>query len=675
MNLEVVTNSKMIENLGWALLHSIWQIALVAVGLNVLLRLLKNSTSNARYLASVFALALALVLPVLTFIQLSQSIPLGPFSSENAIAKTPMRVERAGSRSAEPLIANAETGPLRSLGQGSLVQSVRALVDENLPYVLPFVVLVWLLGVMAFAARLCGGAWQIHVFKTRGVSGPDVEWQERFSVLCAKLRIKRAVTFLRSDLVKTPIVVGFLKPFVLVPAAIFLQIDPRQLETLLAHELVHIRRHDALVNLAQSMIEPLFFYHPCVWWMSSVIRTEREFAADDAVLNALEDSHIVYANALADLEEIRQLTDQGLPSVVTAANGGNLMKRIQRILQKNTETRVSTSAWSAAFAIALISAVLLSVFSFNQTALVNAQSRGKDKKIAVGFVSIPPLDRSDDPPKDSFATAQLLMEILKSHRIPATGFVNGSSVSDGEKIFPVRAEIVKKWRDEGFEVGLGGFNHLSFYDTPYDQYVANSEKNQAVVKKILGEAADVRYYSYPYLNTGKSVEDRDRFESWLASRGLSTVKYTVDNQEWMYSYAYDMARNDNDLNTMKEIRESFLNYMSKMFDHFETYSREMFGRDIAQTMVLTSSRLVADTGHELFGMLEKRGYKFVPISAAQRDPAYQTAEDFMGKAGISWFERWQMKRGKRLLDEPLVDSQIQRIWEAKKNAPKSEKTK
>ena len=540
MNLEVLTNSKLIENLGWTLLHSVWQIALVALGLYIVLRFLRNSASNARYLASVGALALAFLLPVLTFIQLSKGVTLDSFSTGNAVAGSSMRIERATSRLAESAVVNAETEPPPTPGMKSWIKNVKTAFDENLADVLPFVVLVWFFGVMAFAVRLCGGAWRIHVFKTREVSAPDVEWQARFSTLCAKLKIRKTVEFLRSDLVKTPIVVGFLKPFVLVPAGIFLQIDPRQLETLLAHELIHIRRYDAVVNLAQSVIETLFFYHPCVWWMSSVIRTEREFAADDAVIRALENSHIVYANALADLEEIRQRTDQGLPSVVTAANGGNLMKRIQRILQKNTETRVSTSAWSAAFAIALISAVLLSVFSFNQTALVNAQSRGKDKKIAVGFVSIPPLDRSDNPPKDSFATAQLLMEILKSHRVPATGFVNGSSVSDGEKIFPVRAEIVRKWRDEGFEVGVGGFNHIWFYETPYDQYVANAEKNHAVVRKILGEKADLRYYSYPYLNTGKSVEDRDRFESWLAGRGLSSVKYTVDNNEWMYSYAYDM---------------------------------------------------------------------------------------------------------------------------------------
>ena len=69
-------------------------------------------------------------------------------------------------------------------------------------------------------------------------------------------------------------------------------------------------------------------------------------------------------------------------------------------------------------------------------------------------------------------------------------------------------------------------------------------------------------------------------------------------------------------------------------------------------------------------MLEKRGYKFVSLSDAQSDPAYQTPEDFAGKAGISWFERWQMKQGKPLLDEPNPDANIQKVWESNKGVQK-----
>jgi peptidoglycan/xylan/chitin deacetylase (PgdA/CDA1 family) len=255
------------------------------------------------------------------------------------------------------------------------------------------------------------------------------------------------------------------------------------------------------------------------------------------------------------------------------------------------------------------------------------------------------------------------------HKVPATGFLQGGMISDGEKFFPVRKEIARMWIDAGFEVGLGGFKHISLYDTPVDDYIANLEKNERVAKQLLGDMGlPPRYFSYPFLNAGKTAEDKAKVEAWLAGRGYTSVKYTVDNQEWMYSFAYDMARNDNDVNTMKEVREAYLGYMSRMFDHYEAYSKEMFGRDIAQTMVLTPSRLVTDTADEFFSMIEKRGYSFITVDEAQSDEAYKTRENFTGKAGISWFERWAMAAKRPLLDEPTIDPNVQKMWAERKPA-------
>ena len=134
----------------------------------------------------------------------------------------------------------------------------------------------------------------------------------------------------------------------------------------------------------------------------------------------------------------------------------------------------------------------------------------------------------------------------------------------------------------------------------------------------------------------------------------------------MYSYTYCIAIKDNDFNTMKKIRREFFDYMTKMLAHYEAYSEEMFGRQIPQTMVLTPSRLVADTADELFGLLEKRDYAFVSINETQADDAYQTKENFVGESGISWFERWQMARGSRLREEPGVSQAVQKIWDKAK---------
>jgi beta-lactamase regulating signal transducer with metallopeptidase domain len=676
MNWEILANSKLIENLGWTLVHSLWEIALVAFVLFPALRILRGFSANARYAAAVSALALASILPVITFIQLSRNA--APFFSQtaNSSANFGEKVQKEAARreyiSADEKI-KTEQAAARNTSPGA-IENLQNAFNENFVRVLPLAVGLWLLGVVFFGFRFAGGVWQLHVYKTRKISAPAADWQEKFAALGERLKITQSVKLLRSNLIETPIVVGWLKPVILVPASVFLQIGTRELETIIAHELVHIRRADAFVNFAQNFAEVVFFYHPCVWWISREIRQEREFAADAAVLEIFENSRIVYANALANLEAIRARANQTLPRFVTAANGGNLMQRIRKILQKNTEIKRSASAWSAGLAFAFISAVLLAVLSFNQTSVVNAQKKTGAKRIAIGFVSIPPLDRTANPPKDSDATIRLLIEKLKSHKVPAIGFLQGGMISDGEKLFPVRANMVRLWRDAGLEVGIGNFKHVWFYDTPYEEYVAGVEKNEQIARKILAEKnLSLKYFSYPFLNTGKTADDRQRFENWLQARGLAPVKYTFDNSEWLYSYAYDMARNDNDVNTMNEVRAAFVKYMSEMFDHYEAYSQEMFGRDIAQTMVLTPSRLITDSADDLFGMIEKRGYKFVAMEEALADEAYKTPENFVntrdaiGKSGISWFERWTLAQGKKLREEPKVDARVWKTWEEKKS--------
>ncbi len=354
------------------------------------------------------------------------------------------------------------------------------------------------------------------------------------------------------------------------------------------------------------------------------------------------------------------------------------MLRINRILEKNTERQnPKHTLWSAVgLALLLISALMTSLFWSDSSFDVNAQSKGKNKKMAIGFVSIPPLGRVSDARKDAEATnrsrakelkIRLMLLRLKANKIPAIGFVQGSLISDGEKMYPGGAETLRTWRDLGFEIGIGGFKHIWFHDTPFDDYVANVEKNERITKQILAEKnLPLRYFSYPFLNTGKASEDKIKFENWLAERGLRSVKYTFDNQEWMYSYAYEAAWKDNDTSTMNQIRAEFIDYMSKMLEHYEAYSTEMFGRHISQTLVLTPSLLVADASDDLFGMFERNGYQFVSMDEAQGDAAYQTEEKIVeSKSGISWFERWQMAQGKKLRDEPRVAASVWKIWNEK----------
>ena len=306
--------------MGWTLIHSLWQIALVACVLLCILRILKNVSPNLRYGVSVLALVVSVITPVVTYVRLSGNTI--PDLSKYDISKQTARddLENAPANPGDSAVARANN-PLsvsEETGTTALLIGLRDYLIQSIPSILPFAVGMWLLGVALFSLRLGGGIWQLRRYKTQGIEAVDENWQQVFSALCERLDIAHKIKLLQSTLVETPIAIGFFKPLIIVPASVFLQISPQELETIIAHELIHIRRYDPFVNVFQSMIEVLFFYHPGVWWISAQIRREREFAADNAVMEIFGDSHTVYANALANLEEIRHLANKQMPR----CNGG-----------------------------------------------------------------------------------------------------------------------------------------------------------------------------------------------------------------------------------------------------------------------------------------------------------------------------------------------------------------
>ena len=111
------------------------------------------------------------------------------------------------------------------------------------------------------------------------------------------------------------------------PVGLLAGLPAGQIESILLHELAHIRRHDYLVNLMQIVVESLVFYHPAVWWISGVMRAERENCCDDLVV-ATQGDAFAYAAALTALEQNRGT----VRDAVLAATGGSLVKRVRRLL-------------------------------------------------------------------------------------------------------------------------------------------------------------------------------------------------------------------------------------------------------------------------------------------------------------------------------------------------------
>jgi beta-lactamase regulating signal transducer with metallopeptidase domain len=162
----------------------------------------------------------------------------------------------------------------------------------------------------------------------RRAKAAPAAWQRRARRLAASLGVHPAAPLLASRAVDVPMVIGWIRPVILLPAAALAGLGPAALEAVLVHELEHIRRRDYLVNLLQSLAEVLLFYHPAVWWVSRQVRLEREHCCDDAAVTHCGDP-LLYARALTSLEELRH-SPEPRPALALAATGGILTPSLPR---------------------------------------------------------------------------------------------------------------------------------------------------------------------------------------------------------------------------------------------------------------------------------------------------------------------------------------------------------
>lgn len=356
----------LVERMGWVLVHSLWQGAAIGLLCALVLLVLRGASPNARYLAACAALALTAAAPVATFfawppkpvaIASPREIvtPVAPRLADAAVSPQP-----AAERTVPPAM-RAET-PARADVQPPTAPPITPpwhLLSASVSQASPWLVAGWIAGVLVLSVRLMAGWIQVQSMKQRRTASVAVEWEQRLGELARKVGVSGPVRLLTSTLAESPLVIGWLAPVVLLPASLLTGLAPQQLEALLAHELAHIRRHDYLVNLFQSALETVLFYHPVVWWLGARIRDERENACDDLAIEACGD-RLVYARALTFIEERRGRSGELAP----AASGGALLLRIRRLLGLRPRVERFTAVWGASLltaclAMATVAAALL----------------------------------------------------------------------------------------------------------------------------------------------------------------------------------------------------------------------------------------------------------------------------------------------------------------------------
>jgi bla regulator protein BlaR1 len=308
-----------IAHIGATLLDSVWQAGLVGLETGVALIGLRKARPQARYFTACAGLLMCLLWPL---VELAARLHGG----SAAMSGTPVLVQLLPDASA------SGGGGWKLFLQGHLA----------------WVVAGWAACAGALGLRLALGL--VWIRRSARSQRTDAHWNARLAGMAAQFGIAREVRLRVVDTLASPVTAGWWRPVVLVPASLLCGMPPHLLEALLAHELAHVRRCDYLVNLAQNVIETILFYHPVVWWLSHRIRVEREQIADDIAARQLGEPRRL-ALALSELERLQFSTHH----LAQAANGGNLMSRIKRLVRPETHT----STWKAAVPVLAMAAACI----------------------------------------------------------------------------------------------------------------------------------------------------------------------------------------------------------------------------------------------------------------------------------------------------------------------------
>ncbi|TQV84477.1 M56 family metallopeptidase [Aliikangiella coralliicola] len=404
-------DAHLISSLASTLLHFSWQAALIALFLKSILLVTSNNSFHFRYISAILALLMCCIAPIVTF---------GYFYQD-------------------PTIINQGL-TLATHGEEIVVQSLSSDMGKDEPkntYFIEFLgksinqsylVLLWAVGVFLTLLKFVIDVQRTYVLSRKDTCPVSAEIQAMVDQIVSQLKITRPVRVVKSGLANVPVVIGWLKPTILLPVAITIGLDKQQLELILAHELAHVKRLDFLVNLIQSTIQVLFFFHPCIYWINRVIREEREYICDSVALKVVGDdqgSRLELAKALLSTAELKE---GNLSLIAVAASDGHLKNRITRIVSIERQRLPSLNAL-----LFLVSAI---AFSFAAMAATNSIDMVKDNALVLpktepsnetqpGVVSDTTFRDLDDGGKAKSKAVDLPAKIA-----PAKSLERGQSTSD-----------------------------------------------------------------------------------------------------------------------------------------------------------------------------------------------------------------------------------------------------
>ncbi len=292
-------------------------------------------------------------------------------------------------------------------------------------------------------------------------------------------------------------------------------------------------------------------------------------------------------------------------------------------------------------------------------------SFAQSRTIAITFDDLPyaPDDR-DSLVLLQRTTANMTAEVKRRH-LPAVAFVNENKVISHDGEVDARVALLEQWLDAGAELGNHNFVHVGLTATPLAKVEDAVIQGEPIIRQLMERRGmKLRYYRQPFMQTGTTAEMKATFDKFLADRGYTVAPFTIEDSDWDFSDAYGLAREKHDDPLRVRVKQAYFDYFDQMVDWFERVAQDTFGHPIAHILIIHADEINGDCLPELLARLEKRGYQFISLDKALRDPAYQTPDGYIGKWGPSYLHRWRISLDKpdMLKEEPDPPEWVQELF-------------
>jgi len=267
--------------------------------------------------------------------------------------------------------------------------------------------------------------------------------------------------------------------------------------------------------------------------------------------------------------------------------------------------------------------------------------------ISITFDDLPVVCRCETNAERLEITEKLLATFEKFN-VPVLAVVTEQKLETDGVVDPGRVALLEKWIQAGHELGNHGYGHQDINDISMEEYKQDILLGEPITRPLAERAGSpYRFFRHAYLSAGENLQVREELQDFLIANNYMIAPNTITYQDYTFSGSYERALRKGDTILAQRIREAYLPYTLQRWEAAEQQSRDLFGREIKQILMVHANRINADAFGEVLQMMEDRGYVFISIDEALEDPAYSRPDTFNGHVGVTWLYRWAAEMGKK----------------------------